>query len=60
MSVNRAIFKTVGDYARLLMRTVLDEKGNVDFSRARPFVYNQGEYWSMGKKVGSFGFSKKK
>lgn len=39
---------------------ILDEKGNVDFGRARPFVYNQGEYWSMGKKVGFFGFSKKK
>jgi len=39
---------------------VLDGKGNIDFGRARPFVFNQGEYWSLGKKVGSFGFSKKK
>jgi len=39
---------------------VLDGKGNIDYGRARPFVFNQGEYWNLGKKVGSFGFSKKK
>jgi len=39
---------------------ILDEKGNVDYAKARPFVFNQGEYWSLGKKVGFFGFSKKK
>ena len=38
---------------------ILDDSGNVDYNRARPFVYNQGEYWSLGKKVGSYGFSKK-
>jgi len=39
---------------------ILDENGNVDYGRARPFVFNQGEYWSLGKKVGSYGFSKKR
>ena len=38
---------------------ILDDNGNVDYNKARPFVYNQGEYWSLGKKVGSYGFSKK-
>ncbi len=37
---------------------ILDEKGNVDFTKADPFVYNQGEYWSLNKKIGIHGFSK--
>lgn len=39
---------------------VLDEKGNIDFKKADPFVFNQGEYWSIDKKLGIYGFSKKK
>ena len=38
---------------------ILDGSGKVDYKKARPFVYNQGEYWSLGKKLGGFGFSKK-
>jgi flavin reductase (DIM6/NTAB) family NADH-FMN oxidoreductase RutF len=38
---------------------VSGDSGKMDYSRARPFVYNQGEYWSLGKKVGTYGFSKK-
>lgn len=38
---------------------ILDEKGNIDYRRACPFVYNQGEYWSIGEKAGTYGFSKK-
>lgn len=30
---------------------VLDEKGRIDYAKAKPFVYNQGEYWSLGKKI---------
>ena len=39
---------------------ILDEKGNVDFTKADPFVFNLGEYWSMHKKLGTYGFSKQK
>ena len=37
---------------------VLDEKGRIDFSKVSPFVYNQGEYWSLHRKIGVHGFSK--
>jgi len=33
--------------------------GKIDFSKAKPFVYNQGEYWDLGKCIGSYGFSGK-
>jgi len=39
---------------------VLDNKGNIDFTKADPFTYNQGEYWSLHKKLGTYGFSKQK
>lgn len=39
---------------------ILDDNGDVDYNRARPFVYNQGEYWSLSKKIGTYGFSQKK
>ncbi|MEJ2271340.1 MAG: flavin reductase family protein [Candidatus Bathyarchaeota archaeon] len=39
---------------------ILDEKGNIDFKKADPFVFNQGEYWNINKKLGNYGFSKKK
>jgi len=38
---------------------ILDDNGKVDYDRARPMVFNQGEYWSLGKKIGTYGFSKK-
>jgi flavin reductase (DIM6/NTAB) family NADH-FMN oxidoreductase RutF len=37
---------------------ILDEKGNIDFTKADPFTYNQGEYWSIHKKIGTYGYSK--
>jgi flavin reductase (DIM6/NTAB) family NADH-FMN oxidoreductase RutF len=37
---------------------VLNEKGHIDFAKADPFTYNQGEYWSLNKKIGTYGFSK--
>ena len=39
---------------------ILDERGNIDFTKADPFTYNQGEYWSLHKKLGTYGFSKQK
>ncbi|MCW4015491.1 MAG: flavin reductase family protein [Candidatus Bathyarchaeota archaeon] len=41
-------------------QSILDEKGNIDFTKAAPFTYNQGEYWSLHKKLGTYGFSKNK
>jgi len=38
---------------------VLNEKGGIDFTKIAPFVYNQREYWSLHKKIGMHGFSKK-
>ncbi len=37
---------------------ILDEKGNIDFTKADPFVFNLGEYWSLHKKLGFYGYSK--
>ena len=37
---------------------ILDEKGEIDFSKVSPFVYNQGEYWDLRQKIGVYGFSK--
>jgi flavin reductase (DIM6/NTAB) family NADH-FMN oxidoreductase RutF len=39
-------------------RDVLNEDERIDFSKISPFVYNQGEYWSLQKKIGVHGFSK--
>lgn len=39
---------------------ILDDKGTIDFKKADPFIFNQGEYWSIDKKIGIYGFSKKK
>jgi len=38
---------------------VLDEKGKIDFTKADPFVFNVGDYWSLKKKIGTYGFSKR-
>lgn len=32
--------------------------GGIDYNKAKPIVYNLGEYWSLGEKVASHGFSK--
>ncbi|MEJ2241806.1 MAG: flavin reductase family protein [Candidatus Bathyarchaeota archaeon] len=41
-------------------KEILNDKGTIDFRKADPFVFNQGEYWSINEKLGSYGFSKKK
>lgn len=38
-------------------KEVLDETGKIDFNKAMPFVYNEGEYWSLREKIGLYGFS---
>jgi flavin reductase (DIM6/NTAB) family NADH-FMN oxidoreductase RutF len=37
--------------------SILDGKGNIDFSKAAPVLFNAGEYWGLGKKRGSYGFA---
>lgn len=41
-----------------------DEKymtdGRFDLAKAKPIVYSHGEYYSLGKKIGKFGYSVKK
>ena len=32
-------------------QAILDEKGRVDYAKARPFVYSHGEYWSLGNVI---------
>jgi len=38
---------------------ILKPCGSIDYDLARPFVYTQGEYRELGKKMGLYGFSKK-
>lgn len=38
----------------------MDERGKFDLSKAEPIVYSHGEYYSMGSKLGTFGYSIKK
>lgn len=38
--------------------SIIDSKGGIDYEKAQPFVYNAREYWSMGKNIGLYGFSK--
>ncbi len=39
---------------------LLDEKGRLDLSKALPAVYSHGEYYGLGKLLGSFGYSVRK
>ena len=38
----------------------MDEKGSFHLENARPIVYNHGEYYDLGKKLGRFGYSVQK
>lgn len=31
---------------------------SIDYSKAKPFTYNQGEYWTLGEKIGFYGCTK--
>jgi flavin reductase (DIM6/NTAB) family NADH-FMN oxidoreductase RutF len=51
---------SIGEVVKVHRDTsVLDNEGNMDYSKATPIVFNQGEYWSLGKKIGRYGFSAK-
>jgi len=36
---------------------ILNEEGKIDYAKAKPLVFNQGEYWNLGKKLENYGFS---
>ncbi len=38
----------------------MDEKGSFHLNDAKPLVYSHGRYLSLGKEIGSFGYSVKK
>lgn len=38
----------------------MDEKGKFSLSKANPMVYSHGTYYTLGKELGSFGYSVKK
>lgn len=38
---------------------ILKPGGSIDYEKAMPFVYTQGEYRELGKRIGFYGFSKK-
>lgn len=38
----------------------MDENGKFDLSKAKPIVYSHGTYYTMGKPLGTFGYSVKK
>ena len=35
----------------------MDQKGKFDLNRAGLMVYSHGEYFGLGKKLGTFGYS---
>lgn len=39
--------------------SVLLPDGKIDYDKAKPFVFNQGEYWDIGSKIGYYGYSSK-
>ncbi len=38
----------------------IDEKNKFHFDKARPIVYSHGSYMSLGRKIGTFGYSVRK
>lgn len=38
---------------------ILDETGNIDYTKADAMCYMPEEYWSSGKKIGTYGLSKR-
>jgi flavin reductase (DIM6/NTAB) family NADH-FMN oxidoreductase RutF len=49
----------LGEVVQLhVQQEILDAQDIIDFEKIAPFVYNRGEYWSLGQKIGIHGFSK--
>ena len=41
-------------------RELIDEKGKLHIGRANPIAYSHGDYMTLGKRLGSFGYSVRK
>lgn len=39
--------------------SIITKKNSVDYEKAGAFVYNQGEYWDLGRIIGTYGYSGK-
>lgn len=39
--------------------SILDSKGKIDYTRAKPVVYAAPGYWSLGKQIGTYRYSVK-
>ena len=60
--------KKLGSHSMFLAKVVavhadeeyMDEKGRFSFAKAKPTVYSHGEYYRLGEKLGTFGYSVKK
>ena len=60
--------KKLGSHSMFLAKVVavhadeayMDEKGKFSFAKAKPIVYSHGEYYRLGEKLGTFGYSIKK
>ena len=44
----------------MLMKKYIDEKGAFDISKCDLIAYANGGYYSLGRKLGKFGFSVQK
>ena len=40
-----------------VQRAFMDEKGRIDFGKARLIAYNHGNYYALGEALGFFGYS---
>ena len=40
--------------------SILDKNGKIDLKKANLISYCHGEYYTLGKKIGSFAYSSKK
>lgn len=38
---------------------ILNSFNGIDYTKVKPVVYNQGQYWSLNKRIGEYGFSRK-
>ncbi len=47
----------IGEVLAVHVDETVTDKGKINFKKARPIVYNQGEYWDLGEKIGFYGFS---
>ena len=49
----------LGEVVRVHAESGLLNKDNtIDYGKARPIIYNQGEYWGLENRLGAYGFSR--